>query len=97
MLTNDKFLFPVQKPTPASVCLLLEVLGNVVNIGSNGQRNNIALDVWGGAGGALKTVSPTMCSVWKILPSINPGLGPVPIYLIRHSLKSGFDFCTKSH
>lgn len=32
LLTNDKFLLRVQKPTSSSFCLLLETLGNVVNI-----------------------------------------------------------------
>lgn len=45
LLTKDKFLLRVQKPTSSGLCLLLETLGNVVNIGSNGQRNSMVLDV----------------------------------------------------
>lgn len=63
LLTNDKFLLRVQKPTSSSFCLLLETLGNVVNIGSNGQRSSIVWDVWVG----FKPASPLISSVWKIL------------------------------
>lgn len=63
LLTDDKFLLRVQKPTSSGFCLLLETLGNVVNIGSNAQRNSTVLDVWVG----FKPASPLISSVWKIL------------------------------
>lgn len=63
LLTTVKFLLWVQKSTSTGFCLFLETLGNVVNIGSNGQRKSLVLDVWVG----FKPASPLISRVWKIL------------------------------